>query len=97
MGQGGQEARLAKVHAAARVGGLAEEVGSRAHVLLVGTEQEDEPGLREAVLERGGFCLRGNDPSDGEEVGSCLRLSKQFRKGYSPKFALTAFSEVRSR
>jgi hypothetical protein len=43
MGQGGQEARSAKVHAAARVRGLAEEVGSRAHVLLVGTEQEDEP------------------------------------------------------
>jgi hypothetical protein len=38
------------------------------------------------VLERGGVRLRGNDPSDGEAVGPCLRISKQFRKGNSPKF-----------
>jgi hypothetical protein len=80
---------LAEVHGAARVGGLAEEVGGRAHVLLVVSEQEDEQGLREAVRQRVGLCLRGGDTADGEEAGPCLRLSKQFRKG--------DFCEVRAR
>ena len=42
MGQGGRVDRLAEIHAAARVRSLAEEVGSRAHVLLAFAEQEDE-------------------------------------------------------
>ena len=46
------------------------------------------------MRERGGVRLRGDDTDDGEEVGPCLRISKQFRKGFSGNFALTAFSEV---
>ena len=42
VGQGGQEVRLAKSDAAARVGGFAEEVGGGADFLLVGPKQEDE-------------------------------------------------------
>ncbi len=34
MGQGGQEDRLAEVHAAARVGGIAEEVGGGEDLFL---------------------------------------------------------------
>jgi hypothetical protein len=42
VGQGGQEGRLAKVHAAARVRGLAEEVGGGEDLLVALPEQEDE-------------------------------------------------------
>src|SRR5215204_5631924 len=95
MGQGGQEDRLAEADAAAGVRGSASAVGGGAHLLLVRAEQEDEQGLREALRERGGLRLRGNDTAHGEATGTWLRISKQFRKGYSPKFAGTAFSEVR--
>jgi hypothetical protein len=37
--------------------------------------------------QRGGICLRGHDPFDGEEVGPCLRISKQFQKVCSRKLA----------
>ena len=43
MGQGGQGDRLAKAHAAARVGGSAPSMGGAANVLVVGPEQDDEP------------------------------------------------------
>ena len=43
MGQGGQEGRWGEDHAAARIRGFAEEVGGGADLLLVGSEQEDEP------------------------------------------------------
>ena len=78
MGQVGQEGRLAKADAAARVGGFAEEVGGGADLLLAGPEQEDEQGLRALVRERGSVRLRGHDSTDGEASGSCLRLSRQF-------------------
>ena len=79
MGQGGQEGRLAKADAAARVGGFAEEVGGGADLLLAGPEQEDEQGLRALVRERGSVRLRhGHDSTDGEASGSCLRIIRQF-------------------
>src|SRR5215212_8461501 len=78
MGQGGQEDRLAKADAAAGVRGSASAVGGGAHLLLALSEQEAEQGLREAVCERGGVHLRRDDPFDGEEAGSWLRISKQF-------------------
>jgi transposase len=53
--------------------------------------EEDEQRLRAALRKRRGVCLRCNDTADGEEVGMCLRFSKQFRKGNSPKFALRQF------
>src|SRR5215217_5354333 len=71
MGQGGQEDRLAEADAASAVGG-------GAHLLLVRAEQEDEQGLREALRERGGVRLRGNDTAHGEAIGTWLRISKQF-------------------
>ena len=60
---------------------------------MVGTEQEDEQGLRAAVRQRGSVRLRSDDPADGEEVGPWLRISKQFRKVNSPKldFRFTEF------
>jgi hypothetical protein len=73
-GHFGLEGRLAKAHAAARVRGLTPQLGGRADLLLVGTEQEDEQRLRAAVRQRGGLRLRGHDSADGEEVGSCLRI-----------------------
>ncbi len=57
MGQGGQEGRLAKAYAAARVGGFAEEVGGGADLLLAWPEQEDEQGLRALVRERGSVLV----------------------------------------
>src|SRR5215217_931632 len=90
MGQGGQEDRLAEADAAAGVRGSASAVGGGAHLLLVRAEQEDEQGLREALRERGGVRLRGNDTAHGEAIGTWLRISKQFRKGNSRKFAVTS-------
>src|SRR5215218_2465173 len=90
MGQGGQEDRLAEADAAAGVRGSALAVGGRAHLLLVRAEQEDEQGLREALRQRGSFRLRGNDTAHGEAIGTWLRISKQFRKVNSQKFAKEA-------
>src|SRR5215217_3516006 len=97
MGQGGQEGRLGEADAAARVRGFTSPMGGGADLLMVGPEQTDEQGLREAVRQRGSVRVRGDDSADGEEVGSWLRISKQFRKGSSPKldFRVTEFSEVR--
>ena len=53
MGQGGQEGRLAKADAAARVRGFASQVGGGEDLLLAWPEQEDEQGLRAPVRERG--------------------------------------------
>jgi transposase len=78
VGQGGQEGRLAEADAAARVRGPASQVGGRANLLVALSEQEDEQRLRAAVRQRGSVRLRGHDTSDGEQVGSCLRISKQF-------------------
>jgi hypothetical protein len=47
------------------------------------------------VRERGSFRIRGHDSSDGEASGPCLRISKQFQKGNSPKFASMEFCELR--
>src|SRR4051812_35578293 len=94
MGQGGPKDRLAKSDAAARIRGSAPQVGGREDLLMAGPEQEDEQGLRATVRQCRGVHLRGDDTADGEAIGTCLRLSKQFRKGNSPKFGLTEFLEV---
>src|SRR5829696_187812 len=97
MGQGGQEDRLAEADAAARVRAPTEEVGGGEDLLLALSEQEDEQGLREAVRQRGGVRVRRDDKAYGEAPGPCLRISKQFRKGNSPKFVGTEFLEVHQR
>ena len=57
---------------------LAEEMDRGAHLRLVGTEQEDEQRLREAAAERRSFHLRGHESPDGEEIGSLVRVFRQF-------------------
>src|SRR5918992_4041587 len=94
MGQGGQEGRLAKVHAAARVRGPPPQVGGGTYVFVALPESPHEQGLREALRQRGGVRLRGHGPFDGEAPGPCLRISKQFRKGNSQKFDGAARSRV---
>src|SRR5215203_2894548 len=78
VGQGGSKGRLAKADAAARLYGSTPQVVSGKDLLVALSEQEDEQGLREAVRQRGSVRLRGNDTSHGEEIGPCLRISKQF-------------------
>jgi hypothetical protein len=65
----------------ARVRGLTPQVGGGEDFLVVISESEDEQGVREAVRQRRSVHLCGHGPSAGEEVGSCLRIIKQFRKG----------------
>src|SRR5215207_4195061 len=78
MSQGGQEDRLAKVHAAARVRSPPPQVGGGTYVFVALPEPPHEQGLREALRQRGGVCLRGHGSFDGEAPGPCLRISKQF-------------------
>ena len=74
----------------------AEEVGGGADLLLTWPEQEDEQGLRALVRERGSVRLRGHDSTDGEASGSCLRLSRQFRKRNSRKSTFTILYRIGS-
>ena len=78
VGQGRREGRLAEANAAEGLSGIAKEVGSGADILLVGPEQTDEQGLREAVRQHTSVRLRSHDPSNGEAVDPCLRISRQF-------------------
>ena len=50
-------------------------------LLMVGTEQEDEQRLRAAAGERRSLHLRRHEPLDGEEIGSLMRLFRQFLYG----------------
>ena len=78
MGQGGKSDRLGEAHAAERLPSATKEVDSRANLLLVEPKPKDEQGLRKAVRQRRGVRLRSYDTSDGEEVGTYLRISRQF-------------------
>ena len=79
VGQRGSGHRLGEVHAGERPQALlAEEMDSGADLLLVGTEQEDEQRLREAAGDRRSLHLRGDEPPDGEEIGSLMRVFRQF-------------------
>src|SRR5215217_3170414 len=73
-----------------RLPGAAEEVGGGTHVFLDGPEQEDEQGLRKANRDQRGFHLRGNEPFDGKEIGSLMRLFGRFliRGSRKPNFRL---------
>ena len=81
MGQGGPKDRLAEAFAAARVSGVASQVGCGAHLLLTLSEQADEQGLREAVCYRRGVHLCCDDAPDGKAVGPCLGIFKQSLEG----------------
>ncbi len=48
---------------------------------LVGTEQEDEQRLRKAAGEWRSLHLRSYESPDGEEIGSLMRLFRQFLDG----------------
>jgi hypothetical protein len=49
MGQGGESYRLGEAHAAERLPGATEEVGSGADLLLVEPQPKNEQGLRERL------------------------------------------------
>ena len=88
MGKGveqrGSFHRHKEVYAAERPETLpAEEMDSGTDLLVVGTKQEDEQGLREAAGERGSLHLRCHEPPDGEEIGPFMRLFRQFPSTHS--------------
>ena len=76
MGKGDQQSgsprhRFAEAYAGERPEALlAEEMDSGADLFLALSEQEAEQGLREAAGERRSLHLRGDEPPDGEEIGS---------------------------
>src|SRR5215212_6913768 len=78
MGKGGAKDRVAEVGAAPRLRGPAASVGCGADVRLVVPQPQDEQGLREAVRHQRGIRLCGDGTLDGEAVGSCLGISRQF-------------------
>ena len=83
MGEGvGQRGRGARPEDALTSEGpeaiLAAALGCGADLFLVGAQQEDEQGLRAAVCNRRSVHLRGDDTLDGETVGPCLRIFRQF-------------------
>src|SRR5215203_6215639 len=55
-------------------------------------EQEDEQRLRAAAGERGGLHLRGDEPPDGEEIGTLMRVFRQFQDEL-PRIPLLKLSE----
>jgi hypothetical protein len=57
--------------------GAAEEVGGGAHLRVDQPQPKDGQRLREAMCERRGLRLRGDDAADGEEVGPCVGISRQ--------------------
>ena len=86
MGQGvGQGGRADGPQEAFARGGtqavLAEALGGREDLFLVGTEQEDEQRLRAATRKLGSLNLRGDEPPDGEEIGPVMRVFRQFLDG----------------
>src|SRR5215208_8532234 len=60
---------------------LADKVDSGADLLLAGAEQEAEQGLREAAGDRRNPDLRCYESSDGEALGSLMRLFRLFLDG----------------
>ena len=55
-----------------------------------GPEPQDEQGLRESTRDRRSVHVRGDDASDGEEIGPPVRFFRQFLSG-----AERAIREVR--
>ena len=77
--QRGNPRRPEEVHAPQRPQALpAEEMDCGENLRLVGTEQEDEQGLRAASGELGSLHPRGDEPPDGEEIGPPVRVFRQF-------------------
>jgi hypothetical protein len=54
-------------------------LGGGEDVFLAFSEQEDEQRLREAARDGRSPNLRGYEPPDGEEIGSRMRVFKQFQ------------------
>src|SRR5215211_1818260 len=53
----------------------------RAYVLLDRPQQTDEQGLRETHRDERGLHLRGDEPPNGEEIGSLMRIFGRFLEG----------------
>src|SRR5215212_3193814 len=71
IGQGRQDSRLAEGSATAGISASPTPLGGGTHVRLAVPQPAHEQGLREAVLDRRGVCLRGDDPPNGEAVDPC--------------------------
>ena len=69
---------MAEAALAAGLWGIAETLGSRAHLLVAGSERQDEQGLREVVRHWGGVHLCSDESFDGEALGSLISLFRQF-------------------
>src|SRR5215207_3653608 len=90
VGQGGRRVRPEEVPTP---GGAqvvpAAALGGGEDLFLVGPEQEDEQGLREAAGDGRSPNLRGDEPPDGEEIGPPMRVFRQFqgelRRIYLPR------------
>ena len=80
VGQRGSGHRHEEVHARERPQALpAEEMDRGENFFLAFSEQEDEQRLRAAAGERGSLHLRGDEPPYGEEIGSLMRVFRQFQ------------------
>src|SRR5215203_3847480 len=102
MVQGRVADRLAEAVPTSRLRGSTEALGGGAHLLVAFSEQEDEQGLREAVLDQRAVCLRGDGSTHGETVSSCLGLFGPFWRSYTGQiygrnFAPTPFRTVSRR
>ncbi len=61
-----------------RASGVAEAMGGRADVLVDRPEPQDEQGLRASVRDQRGVHLLGDGATNGEEIGSLMRLFGRF-------------------
>jgi transposase len=84
----GRGAGLAEAHAAQRLPGVAEKMGSGADDRLDRPAKEDEQRLREVVCERRGVRVRCDDSPHDEAACPCLRPFHTVSEG--------KFSKVRS-
>ena len=57
----------------------ASSLGGGAYLLLDRPQPTDEQGLREAHRDQRSVHLRGDEPPDGEEIGSLMRVFRQFQ------------------
>src|SRR5215204_3659190 len=90
MVQGRLADRLAEAAPTSRLRGSTEALGGGAHLLVAFSEQEDEQGLREAVLDQRVVCLRGDGSTHGETVSPCLGLFGRFHRNCTKRGSSSA-------
>ena len=55
-------------------------MGGGEDLFMAWPEQEDEQGLRASAGDWRSVYLRGDEPPDGEEIGSLMRVFRQFQR-----------------